>query len=392
MNMALAPLPDALVAHLVDVRRDLHRHPELSNDEVETTARLRRELEAAGVDGIQAIGDTGLVVDIPGRNAAPVVVVRGDIDALPVQEQADVPFRSVVPNVMHACGHDVHATMALGVALAAAARSEALPGTLRVIFQPAEETEPLGGRAVVAGGHLRGVAAAIALHVDPEREVGRIGLLPGPAMASSDLFTIEIAGRPSHAGWPHAGADAIAAAAAVVTAVHQLVSRRVDPRTPATVNIGRIEGGQASNIVADAVRMEGVVRTLDEHTRELLARLLGEAVEQACAVHGAQGRLDLIRGEPVLRNDPGVIDAFAAGAGGIVEVDRLERPTMNSEDFAFYTERLPAAMAWIGVRNEARDFVHALHHPRFAVDEDVIPLGVRLLLATAEQLFPRYIS
>lgn len=391
MNMAPPPLPAALIEHLAGVRRDLHRHPELSNQEVETTARLRRELESAGVERVRPIGDTGLVVDIPGRAAEPVVVVRGDIDALPVQEQTEVPFRSAVPNVMHACGHDVHATIALGVALTAAARGEALPGTLRVVFQPAEETEPLGGRAVVAGGHLDGVAAAVALHVDPEREVGRVGLLGGPAMASSDLFTIEVTGRPSHAGWPHAGADAIAAAASVVTAVHQLVSRRVDPRTPATVNIGVIEGGQASNIVADAVRLEGVVRTLDEETRDLLGRALGEVVEHGCALHGAMGRLDLIKGEPVLHNDPRVIEAFAAAAeaGGELAIDRLEQPTMNSEDFAFYTERVPAAMAWIGVRNEERGFVHALHHPRFGVDEAVIPLGVRLLLGAAERLFER---
>lgn len=393
MKMPAAPLAEELVAHLVDVRRDLHRQPELSNREVETTARLRRELEAAGVEAVRPIGETGLVVDIAGSSVEPIVVVRGDIDALPVQEQADVPFRSSVPNVMHACGHDVHATMALGVALAAADRRDPLPGTLRVVFQPAEETEPLGGRAVVAGGHLDGVAAAIALHVDPERDVGRVGLLAGPAMASSDLFTIEVRGRPSHAGWPHAGADAIAAAASVITAVHQLVSRRVDPRTPATVNIGRVEGGQASNIVADAVRMEGVVRTLDEDTRDALARLLAEAVERACAAHGAQGRVDLIRGEGVLRNDPDVIEAFAAAAAadGTIAVDRLERPTMNSEDFAFYTERVPAAMAWIGVRNEELGFVHALHHPRFAVDERVIPIGVGLLLATADRLFEQYI-
>lgn len=386
MKMATELLPAALVPHLVEVRRALHRRPELSNQEFETTARLRHELEAAGIRDVRPIGPTGLVVDLPGARPGPVVVVRGDIDALPIDEQTDVPFRSTVPDVMHACGHDVHAAVALGVALTAHARAERLPGTLRVIFQPAEETEPLGGRAVVAGGHLEGVAAAVALHVDPEREVGRVGLRAGPAMASSDLFTITIRGRASHAGWPQAGADAVAAAASVIAAAHQITARRVDPRTPATLNIGRITGGQASNIVADEVRMEGVVRTLDEDTRALLARLLGEVVEHACATHGADGELHLITGEPVLHNDPGVIDAFAATAervAGAAAIDWLEQPTMNSEDFAFYTERIPAAMAWVGVRNEAEGFVHSLHHPRFRADERVIPLGVSLLLETA---------
>jgi amidohydrolase len=326
------------------------------------------------------------VVDLPGSRPGPLVVVRGDIDALPIDEQSDVPFRSTVPGVMHACGHDVHSAVALGVALTAHANPDLINGTLRVIFQPAEETEPLGGRAVVAGGHLDGVAAAVALHVDPDREAGRVGLLAGPAMASSDLFTITLRGRSSHAGWPNAGADAIAAAGSVISGVHQLVARRVDPRTPATVNLGRIEGGQASNIVADAVTMQGVVRTLDEPTRALVAHALGQIVEHASAAHGVSGELDLITGEPVLQNDAGVIDAFAAAAAraaGAEAVDWLERPTMNSEDFAFYTDRIPAAMAWLGVRNEAHDFVHSLHHPRFGADESAIPVGVSLLFETA---------
>jgi amidohydrolase len=389
MKMLSERLPAGLVAHLVDVRRELHRHPELSNHEVETTARLGRELAAAGIRDVRPLGPTGLVVDLPGSRPDPIVVVRGDIDALPIEEQSGVPFRSAVPNVMHACGHDVHSAMTLGVALSVHARREPLPGTLRVIFQPAEEAEPLGGRAVVAGGHLDGVAAAVALHVDPDREVGRIGLRRGPAMASADEFTITVRGRSSHAGWPNAGADAIAAAATVVSAVHQLVARRVDPRTPATINIGRIEGGGAANIVADEVRMQGTMRTLDEPTRTLVARLLGEVVDHACASHGVTGQLELVTGEPVLRNDPVVIDAFDAAAReaiGADSVDWLDQPTMNSEDFAFYTERVPAAMAWIGVRNAEQGFVHSLHHPRFGVDERVIGIGVPLLLATAERL------
>lgn len=383
---AAGRLPDGLGERLVDVRRALHRRPELSNQELETTARLRRELEASGVPGIRPLGPTGLVVDIVGERPGPVVVVRGDIDALPLAEEADVPFRSAVPNVMHACGHDVHGTMALGVAIAALERRATLPGTLRVVFQPAEEAEPLGGRALVAAGHLDDVAAAIALHVDPGTATGHIGLLSGRSMASSDEFTITVRGRTSHAGWPHVGIDAITAAASVVQELQKVVTRRVDPRKPVALNLGRIEGGAGANIVPDEVRISGTMRTLDEESRATVRRLLEDVSRHAAAANGARAELALVEGEPVLSNHPAVIDAFEAVARRTLGEDgplRLGEPTMNSEDFAFYTERVPGAIAWIGVRDEALGIVHPLHHPRFAVDEAVIPIGVELLLHTA---------
>lgn len=382
-------LPAGLGERLVRVRRDLHRHPELSNQEVETTALLRRELKASGISGARPIGPTGLVVDIVGARPGPVVAVRGDIDALPLSEEAEVPFRSTISNVMHACGHDVHGTVALGVAVAALERRETLPGTLRVIFQPAEEAEPLGGRAVVEGGHLDGVAAAIALHVDPDTETGLVGLRRGPSMASSDEFTITVRGRSSHAGWPHVGCDAVTAAAAVVQEIQKIVTRRIDPRKSVALNLGRIEGGVASNIVADRAQIFGTARTLDQEARGVLRRLLPEVSRHAAAASGADAEVKIVHGEPVLDNHPTVIDAFEASVRRRLGDDAcrwLDEPTMNSEDFAFYTERLPSAMVWVGVRDEARGIVHPLHHPRFAVDEAVIPLGVELLLDTATAL------
>lgn len=382
-------IPPDLVARLTRVRRDIHRRPELSNQEVETTALLRRELETSGVAGIRPIGATGIVADIPLAGEGPVVVVRADMDALPITEEASVPFRSEVPGVMHACGHDAHSAMALGVAAAARERLAALPGTLRVVFQPAEETEPLGGRAVVQGGHLDGVAAAIALHVDPDIPVGQIGLRDGPTMASSDEFAITVRGRSSHAGWPQEGADAIAAASAVVQELQKVVTRRIDPRAPVALNIGSIQGGRAANVVADEVRLQGTIRTLDSETRTTVCRLVGEVANTVAAAGGATADVEVTRGEPVLENHPAVTGRFEAAAHRVLGAGAcrwLDRPTMTSEDFAFYAERVPSAMAWIGVRNEARGIVHPLHHPGFAVDEAVIPLGVELLLSTAGAL------
>lgn len=379
-------LPEDLGERLVEVRRALHRRPELSNQEVETTGRLRRELEAAGIPGVRPLGPTGLVVDIGGERPGPVVVVRGDIDALPIDERTDLPFRSEVPDVMHACGHDVHGTMALGVAITAFERRASLPGTLRIVFQPAEEAEPLGGRALVAAGHLDDVAAAIALHVDPGMPTGHVGLLAGRSMASSDEFRITVRGRQSHAGWPHLGADAIAAAGSVIGELQKIVTRRVDPRKPVALNLGRIEGGTGANVLADEVRIWGTMRTLEPESRAQVRALLAEVSAHAAAANGGEAELELTEGEPPLHNHPAVIDAFEAVARRTLGDEgplRLAEPTMNSEDFAFYAERVPAAIAWIGVRDAEAGMVHPLHHPSFAVDESVIPLGVEILLHTA---------
>ena len=381
--------PDAaMVQRMVGVRRRLHRHPELSNQEHETTALLRRELADLGLDGIRELGETGLVVDVVGDPAGPLVVVRGDIDALPISERSEVTFRSEVPGVMHACGHDVHSAMTLGAAGTAAARRDELPGRLRFVFQPAEEAEPLGGRRVVAQGHLDGAVAAVALHVDPSLDVGTIGLHPGPSMASADEFTITVRGRGGHAGWPQDGIDAITAAAAVVGELQKIVTRRIDPRSPVALHIGRIAGGAASNVVADEVVMGGTLRTLDPAARATARRLLAEVSEHVARANGAQADVEIVDGEPVLDNHRAVIDALAAAAAplGPDACRWLEQPTMSSEDFAFYTERLPAAMAWVGVRNEAAGIVAPLHHPGFAVDEAVIPIGTELLLGAAQAL------
>ena len=371
------------------VRRELHRHPEVANEEFATTALLRDELAAAGIADIRPIGPTGVVVDVRGELPGPVVGVRADLDALPLTETADVPFRSERPGVMHACGHDVHAAMVLGVVLAAHERRAELPGTLRAFFQPAEEAEPLGGRAVVAGGHLDGVRAVIALHVDPETPTGALTLRAGPMMAGSDVFRVIIRGRSSHAGWPQVGIDAISAAASVVQEVHKIVPRRLDPRAPVVINIGRIVGGTANNIVADEVVLEGVLRSLDETARARARAILDEVVQHTCRASGADGQLELTVGEPVLSNDAELVAVFRAVGERILGRDgvrELPQPTMNGEDFAFYGERVPVAMAWLGVRNEAKACVQPLHHPSFTVDEDAIPLGIDILLATAVRL------
>jgi amidohydrolase len=382
-------VPNDIIDAVIATRRQMHRFPELSNEEVETTALLRRELTNAGLTDIRPVGRTGVVIDVQGSSPGRTVAVRADIDALPVTEQTQLPFASETRGVMHACGHDVHAATVLAVALAVQRKRDSLPGTLRFIFQPAEEREPLGARAVIAGGFLEGVSAIVALHVSPDFDTGTVALRPGTAMASSDEFEIVVRGRSSHAGWPNVGRDAIATLAAIIQESQKIVSRRMDPRTPLVINFGKIVGGNAANVVADEARAEGTIRTLDEGSRAEAHRLLHEIVGHVSRAHASEGTVEIATGEPVLHNDPVVTEVFGSTARRLLgdsNVRELELPTMNSEDFAFYSHVVPAAMIWQGTRNEEEGFTYPLHHPRFAVDEDVMSIGAEILLATARAL------
>jgi amidohydrolase len=382
-------VPSDIIDAVIATRRQMHRFPELSNEEVETTALLRRELTNAGLTDTRPVGRTGVVTDVQGSSPGRTVAVRADIDALPVTEQTQLPFASENRGVMHACGHDVHAATVLGVTLAVQRERDTFPGTLRFIFQPAEEREPLGARAVIAGGFLDGVSAIVALHVSPDFDTGTVALRPGTAMASSDEFEIVVRGRSSHAGWPNVGRDAIATLAAIIQESQKIVSRRVDPRTPLVINFGKIVGGTAANVVADEARAEGTIRTLDEGSRAEAHRLLHEIVSHVSRAHASEGTVEITSGEPVLHNDPVVTEVFGSTARRLLgdsNVEELELPTMNSEDFAFYSQVVPAAMIWLGTRNEEEGFTYPLHHPKFAVDEDAMAIGAEILLATARAL------
>jgi amidohydrolase len=385
---------ESLDEQMLRVRRAIHAAPELSNREVATTALVGEELERCGIKRIHLLEGSGLVADVVGDRPGAVVAVRADLDALPIHESADVEFRSRLDGVMHACGHDVHTAMVRGVGVAAA-RRRSFPGTIRLIFQPAEEAEPLGARRVIAAGHVVGVRGVIALHVDPSLPTGQVALRDGPMMASSDVFTVTIRGSGSHAGWPHEGGDAIAAAAQFISQLHSVLARRVDPRVPAVVHFGRIQGGTANNIVADLVTVDGVIRTFDERLRPELQELLTSALDCACTLYGVEGHAGVTAGEPVLNNDPTLAAHLRSAARGVFGDDMvvgLAQPTLSGEDFAFYGQYVPVAMAWLGVRDEARGYVHPLHHPEFAVDEEAMTPGSAMLLAAALEILEQEIA
>ncbi|MBI3454444.1 MAG: amidohydrolase [Candidatus Rokubacteria bacterium] len=366
-----------------DVRRAIHANPELSHEETATAALVRRELVAAGLREIEAVAGTGLLVTIRGRRSGRALALRADLDALPLVEASSVPFASRRPGVMHACGHDAHTAILLGVAIALHGQRERLRGSVTCVFQPAEESEPLGARQIVEAGHLKGIDAILALHVDPGLPVGQIGVRSGPFMAGADSLQITIRGRGGHGGLPHLGVDAIAVAAAVIQELQQIASRRIDPLEPVVLTIGRIEGGTAPNILADHVLLQGTVRALDERVRLRVRAMIRDVVGGVARAHGAAGTVEVLPGEPVLRNDEALTDLIRGAVRDVLgpaALHEMPRPELIAEDFAFYLEHVPGAMFRLGVGNPAKGIVHPLHHPGFALDEKALPIGAGVLL------------
>ncbi len=373
----------ALRPRLVAWRRRFHAHPELSFEERETAAAVAEELAGLGLPVARPV-PTGVVAEVRGA-AGPVVVLRADLDALPLQEENRVEYASRRPGVMHACGHDGHAAILLGAATVLAGLQGALPGTVRLVFQPAEEKPPGGARAMVEAGVLAGVRAAVGFHLWSDLPVGTVGVREGPAMAAADEFRVEVAGRGGHGAQPHQAVDACLVAAQIILNLQTIVSRRVNPLRPAVVSVGRVTAGHAFNVIAPRASLEGTVRSLDEDTRALLHRELARVVEHTCALAGAEGRVEVFGGYPPVVNDGAVTEAVrraavqAVGRESVLEPE----PLMGGEDFAYFAREVPSCYFLLGARNEARGIVHPHHHPRFDLDEDALPVGVEVLVRAA---------
>ena len=388
----VAELSSATLEHMIRVRRTIHQHPELSRQEQATRDLVQQELESAGIQAVERIAGTGLKVDIqggPGRT----LLLRADMDALPIQEdRPDLPFASRHAGVMHACGHDVHTAILLRVTLSLNEIKEQLPGTVRCIFQPSEEAEPLGGREIVESGALDGVDAALALHVDPDLDAGAVGLKQGALLAGGMEFTITVNGNSSHAARPHLGVDTICAAASIIQELQKIPGRRIDPLEPAVVTIGKIHGGTAKNIIADKTIIEGTVRALSEPLRQRLRALVTEVAETVARANGASAAVEMASGEPVLENDPDVVALVRDAARALLNPDQvieLDRGSMGSEDFAFYTKAVPGAMFRLGVRSKDEPASHPLHHPKFYVDESALGVGAAAFIEATKRFLNR---
>lgn len=383
-----APGIDAgILGRMIEIRRHLHRYPELSNREAGTQRYLREMLIGEGIDGIREVAGYGLAVDIvgTGRPSNRKIAIRADIDALPIEEESGVDFVSENPGVMHACGHDAHVAMGFAVAAHLNRSRDSFGGTVRVIFQPAEEDEPSGGKRVVEEGLLNDIDAAICVHVDPYTQSGKVAVGSGPYTLACDTFDVLVTGSAAHAAKPYEGVDALTVACSMVGELQKIVSRETDPYDPLVISVTAINGGNAYNVTAGKVAFKGTIRSGNDATRERAWRRLREVLEGTAASHSASVKIDIHRGEPGVVNDAGMTALIMAGAKASIGADNaLIMPGWSiADDFAYYSEKIPSVYFRLGIRNEAAGSVYPLHHARFRVDEAALKNGVLTLVSAA---------
>ncbi|WP_445330493.1 amidohydrolase [Streptomyces sp. GSL17-111] len=386
-------LPSALRDELVMFRRDLHMHPELGHQEFRTTAAIRARLQQAGLRPRVLAGGTGLICDVhPGGAESwdgrrPMLALRADIDGLPIPDTKTVSYRSTVPDRAHACGHDVHTTVVLGAGLVLAdlAAAGRLPHSVRLIFQPAEEVLPGGATDAIDDGALDGVGRVIAVHCDPRVDAGRIGLRPGPITSACDRLEVTLAGPGGHTARPHLTTDLVTAAARVVTDVPALLARRVDTRAGLAVTWGRIVSGHAPNVIPQRAELSGTVRCLDLPAWRAAPDVVHAAVDEVAALHHAKSEINYIRGVPPVVNETTTTELLRnamAARRGAHTVETTEQ-SLGGEDFSWYLEQVPGAMARLGVRTPGDPTSRDIHQGDFDADERAIDVGVELFTAAA---------
>lgn len=371
---------------LIQLRRTIHQQPELGFQEAQTSQLVAETLTSLGLRVDTGVAKTGVIGHL--GQEGPIVAIRADMDALPIQEQTDVPYASRVPGVMHACGHDAHTAIALGVAMLLSETD--LAGRVRFLFQPSEEGTDeegkSGGMRLVEEGAMAGVDAILALHVEPRVETGQIRVEGGPKCAAADSFQATILGKGCHGAFPHLGVDPIFISAQVINAVQAIVARRVDPTGPAVVTIGSIHGGTASNIIPPEVKLSGTIRSLDEDLRRQLWAELEGAFELSRAL-GGDFQLRIQEGFPVLVNSPAMAQLVRKVATELLGSDAVhtEEPEMGAEDFSVLASQAPGAMFSLGVKRKGSDETCQLHSPEFDLDEDALPIGVAVLAQAARR-------
>ncbi|HEY9897594.1 MAG TPA: amidohydrolase [Pantanalinema sp.] len=374
---------DAMTAELVETRRDFHRWPELSFQEVHTAARIAQALHGLGLEVQTGIAKTGLVALLRGARAGKTVLVRADIDALPLHEEAPHSYVSRNPGVMHACGHDAHMAMLLGAIRFLVAHRDRLCGNVKFVFQPAEEG-PGGADLMIEEGVLEGprVDAALGFHIWNELPVGTLGIREGALMASADEFELHVRGQGGHGADPHLSVDAVVVAAHIVTALQTVVSRMVSPLESAVLTVGQIAAGSGHNIIAQDAVMRGTVRTFDERLRAEMPRRIEALAQGVASAFGARCELRYKHQYPVTVNDremTRLVRRAAEHAVGVERVVEAER-TMGSEDMAFFLQKVPGCYFLIGSFNAAKGFDKPHHHPSFDIDEDALPIGVKVIV------------
>jgi hippurate hydrolase len=368
---------------ITEIRRHLHAFPELSSKEFETSAYICRKLTELGIPFRDSVARTGVVADIGNSNdQEPLVALRADMDALPITERTGLPFSSQHPGIMHACGHDGHVAMLLGAA--SLLKNTKLPGNVRLIFQPAEENGG-GAHLLVSEGVLKGVGAIISGHIDRHLQVGEIAVQNGLICAYTDDFKIEISGKGGHAAKPHETADTILAACSLVTSLQSIVSREINPLYPNVISIGKIDGGSASNVIAEKTVLVGTIRSTDGEVRRQMTKAITRMVKAIQVLNNVEAKVSFFDGYPPVINDAAVSEIVRNAARKIVGEDGvlgLPLPSMGGEDFSFYLKEIPGCFVRFGAKKKGLENA-AAHSSYFDFDEDVLPIGARLMAQAA---------
>ncbi|MGF1675472.1 MAG: M20 family metallopeptidase [Rivularia sp. (in: cyanobacteria)] len=368
-----------LAPRLIEIRRHIHSHPELSGEEFQTAAFVAGVLSSSGIHVEENVGKTGVIGELEGNgNDKRILAIRADMDALPIQELASLDFASRNQGIMHACGHDVHTTVGLGAAMILSQISQEITGKIRFLFQPAEEIAQ-GASWMVADGAMDNIDGILGVHVFPSIPAGSVGVRYGALTAAADDIEIIITGESGHGARPHEAIDAIWIAAQVITTLQQAISRTQNPLRPVVLSIGQINGGRASNIIADSVRLLGTVRSLHPESRAELPHWIENIVKNVCNTYGAKYQVDYRQGVPSVQNDitlTQILQSAAEEAWGGDRVQVLPEPSLGAEDFSVYLEKAPGSMFRLGVGFPDKKINYPLHHPKFEVDESAIITGV----------------
>ncbi|MEF7656278.1 M20 peptidase aminoacylase family protein [Bacillus thuringiensis] len=375
---------EQLTETLISIRRNLHEHPELSYEEFETTKAIKNWLEEKNITIIHSNLETGVIAEISGNSNGPLIAIRADIDALPIQEETNLPYASKIHGRMHACGHDFHTAAIIGAAYLLKEKESSLSGTVRFIFQPAEESSN-GACKVIEAGHLHGVQAIFGMHNKPDLPVGTIGIKDGPLMAGVDRFEIEIHGVGTRAAVPDAGVDPIVASSQIVMALQTIVSRNISSSHNAVVSVTNIHSGNTWNVIPETATLEGTVRTFQNETREKIPALMKRIIQGVSDALGVKTEFRFYAGPPAVHNDTSLTNLSTQVAETMNLNIVSPIPSMAGEDFSFYQQEIPGSFVFMGTSG-----THEWHHPAFTVDERALPISAEYFALLAERALKQF--
>ena len=373
----------AVLDQTIEWRHAIHRHPELANEEYQTSALVEKVLTEAGIKVTRYPNSTAVLGVLEGGKPGRVIALRADMDALPITEEADVPYCSEVKDVMHACGHDIHTAVLLGAATVLASHKDEIPGTVKFLFQPAEESPPGGALGMIQNGVLKNPDAeyVFGLHVSTSIPTGTIQTVSGYSHANTDGCTITVTGRGAHGAYPHNGIDAVEVSGHIIVGLHTIISRTLDPLDSGVVTIGSMHAGAVNNIIAETAEMLLTVRTLKADTREIVKKRIIEVAEHTALAHGATAKVDYWYGYPSVFNNADMIKIVQRTAQDLLPaecIDHRDKPGMGGEDFAYFAQEVPGAFFYLGAKTPGDDYPG--HNPRFNPSDDAIATGVEMMV------------